>query len=294
MSFSATDAAFEGFRLARRAPLAILWWALAYLVMGAAVFAVAGASLVNMMATAEQLNQAADPTPEQLIPLFQNYAAVMAWVLPLGLVFSAVLSAAVARGVLHPSQKAFGYLRLGGDELRVLVVTIVLGVLFGLLGALLATAVGAIAGLAGSLGQPALSLVVALAIIIALAIFVWLAIRLSLAAPMTVAERRIAIFDSFSATRGRFWSLLGMAVIALVMSIIVSLLGGLILQAVSLMTGGFSGPAELAGQEGLTAALREMWPAIAVWAVGNSILSALQLGIMYAPFAAAYRGIKEG
>ena len=34
MSFSATDAAFEGFRVVRRAPLSLVFWVLVYLVGG--------------------------------------------------------------------------------------------------------------------------------------------------------------------------------------------------------------------------------------------------------------------
>ena len=41
MSFNATESAFEGFRLARRAPMALLAWAAAYIVFFAVFFAVA-------------------------------------------------------------------------------------------------------------------------------------------------------------------------------------------------------------------------------------------------------------
>jgi hypothetical protein len=291
MSFSATDAAFEGFRLARRSPMTLVWWSLAYLVMMGAMFAVAGAGILNMMTMAERLESAGgEPTFQELLPFIQTYAALMGWILPLALVFGAVLNAAVARAVLHPEQKAFGYLRLGGDELRVLAVTIVLGVVFGLLGGLMAAAIGAAAGFATAGDQPALWLAVVLGVIVALVVFLWLGIRLSLAVPITVAERRIAIFDSFGVTKGKFWSLFGMSVIAVIMVIIVSLLGGLIIDAVGLVTGGLGGLEQLDAQN-FNAVLRDMWPALAVFIIGNAIMSALQLGILYAPYAAAYRGI---
>ena len=52
MRFSATEAAFEGFRVVRRHPLALVFWVLFYVATMAIGFALIGADLVNLLAAA--------------------------------------------------------------------------------------------------------------------------------------------------------------------------------------------------------------------------------------------------
>ena len=122
---------------------------------------------------------------------------------------------------------------------------------------------------------------------------IWLAVRLSLAVPMTLDQGRIVIFESFKATRGRFWPLLGMSVIVFIMTMVVSLLGSIVAMPITLMTGGLN---SLAAFDGASAAemLQQSWVAIISWSVINAILSALQLAVLYAPFSAAWQGLRDG
>lgn len=293
MAFSATDAAFEGFRVVRRHPMALIFWALFYMALMAAVLFLAGGSLIGLVNAAESLEPSGTPTPETLMPLVSSYLAILAVILPVSLIASAMIYAAVSRAVLRPTESAFGYLRLGMDEVRVLVVSIVLAIVFMVLSVVVFGIVGAVIGMTVAADQPALWLLVVLAVCAAIALFIWLAIRLSLAIPITMAERRIAIFDSFAVTKGRFWSLLGMALLAFVMSIVVSILGSLVGMPIQLATGGLSGLSNLEG-ESLQVILQSAWPAIAAYIVVNAIMSALQVAVIYAPFSAAYRDIKGG
>ncbi|RZJ00434.1 MAG: hypothetical protein EON90_07330 [Brevundimonas sp.] len=302
MAFSATDAAFEGFRLVRRNPLALVAWTLLYAVLTlTALF-----SLSNMIgpleawsAQAEALEGVEAPSMDQLMALatgFGGIMAQMAWLFPVSLVVGAMLAAAVARGVLKPSGDKFGYLRLGMDELRVLVVTFVLSLVMGFgavlgfvaLGVLIAVAkagggggAAAIAGVLGCLGL--------------IALFIWLAVRLSLAVPITVAEKRFAFFDSFGVTKGRFWPLLGMAVIAVVMVLLVELLSSMVSMPLGILSG-HQGWSMGGGQdpEVVRAALNVSNPWVIAHAVVEAIVAALTVGILYAPFAAAYRDITGG
>lgn len=293
MAFSATDAAFEGFRVVRRHPMALIFWALFYMALMAAVLFLAGGSLIGLVNAAESLDPSGTPTPETLMPLVSSYLAILAVILPVSLIASAMIYAAVSRAVLRPTESAFGYLRLGMDEVRVLVVSIVLAIVFMVLSVVVFGIVGAVIGMTVAADQPALWLLVVLAVCAAIALFIWLAIRLSLAIPITMAERRIAIFDSFAVTKGRFWSLLGMALLAFVMSIVVSILGSLVGMPIQLATGGLSGLSNLEGQS-LQVILQSAWPAIAAYIVVNAIMSALQVAVIYAPFSAAYRDINGG
>jgi hypothetical protein len=293
MAFSATDAAFEGFRVVRRQPMALVFWALFYLVVMVAALAMVGGSVIGLMGAAETLEQSGATSFEDVMPVLSGYMAIFAVILPVSLIASAMIYAAVARAVLRPSESAFGYLRLGMDEVRVLVVSIVLTILFIVLSFVVFGIVGMVAGMSAAADMPALWLVVVLLVCAAIALFVWLAVRFSLAIPITMAERRIAIFDSFAVTKGRFWPLLGMALLAFVMSIVVSLLGSLVAMPIQLATGGVNGLAGLEG-EGIPTILQAAWPAIAAWVVINAVISALQVAVVYAPFSAAYRDIKGG
>lgn len=293
MAFSATEAAFEGFRVVRRQPFALVFWALLYMVFFGVAFALVGGSIVSLMASATSLQAAgAEPSWAELEPLMQIYMTMIAVLLPLGLLVSAVLTSAISRAVLRPGESGFGYLRLGGDELRVLAVTIILFIVMFLVMALF----GIVIGVAGSLmsGSSAAVPVIILLCLAALCAYAWIMVRLSLAVPITIAERRIAVFDSFRVTKGHFWGLLGMALLAFVMSIVVSILGSIVVTPIQMLAGG--GFAALGDMEGANVMemLRAAWPAILIGVVLQAILSALQLAVIYAPFSAAYRDIKGG
>jgi len=293
MTFSATDAAFEGFRLTRRAPVAVGLWAVIYVVMMVAAIGVLGPSLAALMAETSRIEGMTSPQVEDLQGVGAIYATMAGTILPLSLVVTAVLAAAVARAVLRPAESAFGYLRLGMDELRVLGVTIVLFLVFAVAWTLPFLLAGVIGGIATATGQGALWLVAVLVGLAGAAGVVWLLVRLSLAVPLVMAERRFAPFAAFALTKGRFWPLLGMAVIAIVMAMIVGLLGSIVVMPVTLMTGGLE---RLASFEGASMAelIQGAAPALIAYGVINGILSALQLAIMYAPFSVAYRDIKAG
>jgi len=291
MGFSATEAAFEGFRVVRRKPMAVIFWALFYMLIMVAALALIGGSLIGLMGMAEELEATSPTSPEAFMPILASYMAILAVVLPVSLLASAMIYAAVARAVLRPAESAFGYLRLGMDEVRVLVVSLVLFVVFVALTALLGGIVGVAIAVTAAAEAPALWLLVVLLVLAAIAVCIWLAVRLSLAIPITMAERRIAIFDSFALTKGRFWPLLGMALLAGVMSIVVSLLGSLVGMPIQLATGGLEGLAGLEG-ESLPVIIQAAWPAITAWIVLNAVMSALQVAVVYAPFSAAYRDIK--
>ncbi|WP_332658948.1 hypothetical protein [Brevundimonas sp.] len=302
MAFSATDAAFEGFRLVRRNPLALVAWTLLYAVLTlTALFSLSTmvGSLETWTAQVEAMESVDQPSLEQVMALMSGFGAIMAqvaWLLPVSLVVGAMLGAAVARGVLNPSRDRFGYLRLGMDEVRVLVVTFVLGLIMGLACFVAFLAWGLLIGAAkagGGGGAAAIAGVVGfLAIVCG---FVWLSVRLSLAVPITVAEKRFAFFDSFNLTKGRFWPLLGMAILALVMVLVVQLLSSIVTLPLGLISGLESWSMGVdQDSEAVRAALDVTNPWVIAHAVVEAIVSALTVGILYAPFAAAYQDITGG
>lgn len=301
MAFSATDAAFEGFRLVRRNPLALVAWTLLYAVLTlTALF-----SLSTMVGQLEawsmqaEAMESVEPSFDQVWALMAGFGAIMArvaWLLPISLVVGAMLAAAVARGVLNPSRDRFGYLRLGMDEVRVLAVTFVLGLVMTLVAVVAILTVGVLIAAAKAAGGDGPALIAGLLGFLAgTCFFIWLCVRLSLAVPITVAERRFAFFDSFNLTKGRFWPLLGMAVLAIVMVMLVQLLSSIVSLPLGIISGleswSFNSDQD---PEAVRAALDVGNPWVITHAVVEAIVSALTVGILYAPFAAAYRQITGG
>lgn len=299
MSFSATDAALEGFRLARRNPMAILLWIVVCAVSSIGQMFAAGGMMQSMVSMTEMMEgmQASPPTTlEGWTPFLNAYGEMMsgaAWMLPVSLVITSVLTAAVARAVLRPQEKAFGYLRLGMDEVRVFIVTLVISILAAVfcsvvfVGALVAgvIAIRAMGGWGG--------LVLAATTLGAIAFIVWLLVRWSLAVPITVAEKRFAIFDSFAVTKGRFWPLLGMGLIALVMAILVMILCSFVSMPLGMMLGmDMWGSMDGPSAEHLMKMFDVTNPLVIASAVVDAVATVLMLGVIHAPFSAAYKGIK--
>ncbi|WP_339928993.1 hypothetical protein [uncultured Brevundimonas sp.] len=299
MSFSATEATFEGFRLVRRNPLALVAWALLYAVVSvASLFAVSRAMgpLARVTEMAEAMEGVTSPPQADVAALLQALGEVflnMGWLFPLSIVVGAMLAAAVARGVLTPKAGGFGYLKLGMDEVRVIVVSLVLSLLSMVLLLVLIFAVGIAVGIAQASGG---GIAVLAAVVVGLAgaaLLIWLAVRLCLAVPITVAEKRIAIFDSFAVTKGRFWPLLGMIILTAVMVIIIGVLSSIITMPLGMMSG--LEPWSLGSGASDMAAMQARFDLSNPWVIASAfveaVVYALTVGVLYAPFAAAYRDI---
>lgn len=292
MTFPATDCAFEGFRLTRRAPVAVLSWAAAYAVFIGLMFLLVGPHFVTVLSviTEMQAQGQTEPSPEDVERLAQAYGVIIGWAMPLGLLFSAVISTAIARSVIRPEDSKFGYLRVGKDELRVLGASLLVSLIMFVVtfaGFMIVTV-----ATAGAMALPALWLVVVLLLLASIGLLIWLSVRLSLVVPSTFAEGRIMLKPAFAMTGKKvFWPLLGMAIIAGIMAMLVGLLGSAVAAPLSLMVGGSE---QLVAMQGASvpSLLSALGPMLAVSLVVQAVLSAAQIVIMYAPFSAAYLQLK--
>lgn len=292
MTFSATDCAFEGFRLTRRAPVAVLTWAAVYVVFFGLLFLLVGSHFVTVLSviTQMQVQGQTEPPAEDMERLFQAYLAIVAWGAPLWLLFSAVISTAIARSVIRPEDRKFGYLRVGKDELRVLGASLIVALIMFAVTMAGFTVISLVA--AGAVAVPALWLAVVLLSLAMVALLAWVSVRLSLVVPSTFAEGRIVVKPAFAMTGKKvFWPLLGIAVIAWVMAMLVGLLGSAVAAPLSLMVGGAERMIEMEGAS-VPSLLGALGPMLAVSLVVNAVMTAAQVVIMYAPFSVAYLHLK--
>lgn len=283
MKFGPTDAVFEGFRITRQKPVLLLWLGLVYAVISAITVALAYQSFVELMGFVATIQAGQEPDEALAMQLLGAYGRVIAVALPLSLVASAIIWPAIVRSVLTPEDSRFGYLRLGRDELNTFVVVLALSLVW--VAALVLA--GAIVGLAALAGV-AFAVLTGLLVFFGLVAFaLWFGVKFSLAVPITVAEKRIAIMDSFRMTKGHFWPLLGMALLAGILSFGVNLLVNIIAMPFAAISGGGFGL--LTGQ-GVTALT-------IIGFIGTVVLSLLmasaQALILYAPFVSAYRMLKQ-
>ncbi|WP_312137035.1 hypothetical protein [Brevundimonas sp.] len=283
MKFGPTDAVFEGFRITRQKPVLLLWLGLVYAVISAITVALAYQSFVELMGFVATIQAGQEPDEALAMQLLGAYGRVIAVALPLSLVASAIIWPAIVRSVLTPEDSRFGYLRLGRDELNTFVVVLALSLVW--VAALVLA--GAIVGLAALAGV-AFAVLTGLLVFFGLVAFaLWFGVKFSLAVPITVAEKRIAIMDSFRMTKGHFWPLLGMAFLAGILSFGVNLLVNIIAMPFAAISGGGFGL--LTGQ-GVTALT-------IIGFIGTVVLSLLmasaQALILYAPFVSVYRMLKQ-
>ncbi|WP_312812919.1 hypothetical protein [Brevundimonas sp.] len=283
MKFGPTDAVFEGFRITRQKPVLLLWLGLVYAVISAITVALAYQSFVELMGFVATIQAGQEPDEALAMQLLGAYGRVIAVALPLSLVASAIIWPAIVRSVLTPEDSRFGYLRLGRDELNTFVVVLALSLVW--VAALVLA--GAIVGLAALAGV-AFAVLTGLLVFFGLVAFaLWFGVKFSLAVPITVAEKRIAIMDSFRMTKGHFWPLLGMAFLAGILSFGVNLLVNIIAMPFAAISGGGFGL--LTGQ-GVTALT-------IIGFIGTVVLSLLmasaQALILYTPFVSVYRMLKQ-
>lgn len=268
--------------------MAILLWAAFYLVLLGVTAILFGSAFVEFFQAAEALERAgAEPTWQDFAPLLGFYAVLI----PGSIIVGSVIYGAVNRAVLRPAESAFGYLRFGADELRIIAVSILLCLLFVALVIGLGLVVGIVAGVLSAVAGDVAAWITIPAVIAMYGAMIWAAVRFSLAIPITVAERRIAVFDSWRMTRGNFWSLFGMMLLSAVMAMVVYFLFAIVAAPIFYFAlGGFGNLQALDGMAPMEI-MTTMAPFAIAALVFYAVVSAIMAAIMYAPYASAYLGL---
>ncbi|HEY3812926.1 MAG TPA: hypothetical protein VGL66_06850 [Caulobacteraceae bacterium] len=300
---SVTTCATEGFSVIRRRPWAFAGWILFWLILGMGPFLIALAGLapklIDFVGSVRSAHDAHDPVAVQR--LLEDEFGVLTVLAPWGLwlmVISTVLFTAVLRAVLEPEKSAFAYLRLGMDEVRLFFLRIVYGVLAA---AFMAAIVGAgvVLFIATDryIGHPWEGWIDVLVIVLGLCLLIWVLFRLSLSFPMTFADKRLRIFESWSLTRGHFWGVVGVWALSVLLVVAVAIgfmfVRQFVFLVIGLSTGAFDqlGALETMGDDlrkGLSTIIAAFGPAFIGLFVIQAIADALTRVVFIAPFARAY------
>ncbi len=227
------DAAMAGVRLTTKKPLTVLAWgalSVAYIALLVALF---GAGIVNAISNVAK-SGSASPAPEMILAMIGSLFGFIGLLFLGMVVIGTVVIAAALRAELEPEKSAFGYLRLGGQEMWVLGANVVLFIVFAAVGfvlgiplAIVTAALGLSAAAGGGFPQnpggmvQAMSGMIGIRLLGQLAIqvvVVWLWCRLGPGVVMTFKERQFRLFESWNLTKGHAWRIfLSMLLVWLIM-----------------------------------------------------------------------------
>lgn len=288
-AFKASDAALEGFRITQENPWAFARWvfvSFAVSVLGAFVTVSMPAEVRDALAT---INAEETPTLKTLMDALLALAPILVF----GLAVQCMMAAAVYRLILRHDDARFGYLRLGADEIRLMLLTVIYVLLFILFMVLITLGAALVMAVVSFLGQSVAIFVGAVAEFFLTGLLVFVAVRMSLAPVATFAEKRLAIFESWSLTRGHFWRLFGSYVLALACVVVLGFLALVIFTAIAgaflLASGRPMADLAVVFQPDESSIRAYFTPALVAYMFVGSVFSALYYAVIAAPGAVAYQ-----
>jgi hypothetical protein len=307
VEFNISEAALSGLNLFRRKPVVYGWWLVFNLLFIAAAL---GLIYLLFAGWVQQLVSIAttkgEPTPAMVLSIFPRIGLAILVLLPAGLVFNAIRQGAATRAILNPDDDRFGYLRLGGDEMRLVLVNLVLflirlaiGMVFGII--LGIVMMGAGLSMARNGGDNVSALIAAQVIrqILTLplyAVTAFLFVKFSFAYPMTVEMKKVEIFGSWTMTNHRFWPMLMSFALAFLIWIGFAIVAGIVGFLAMLGAGGaviatLGSTLQSNPQEAVRQILTFMPALIAAIAVLSALFTPVATALFYCPGPTIYKAI---
>jgi hypothetical protein len=301
--FSFGEALSAGLRIIARHPLAVpVWTGLYLLLVGLPTIAILAHTLPAAIANYQQIAQhAGRPDPARMMALRSQTFGWQPVLWLLQVIAHTLIMAAVFRSVLEPREGRWAFLRLGMRELWlgltyvVLLVATFIMVFLLVLPLVIASAI--MAGVAHDSGGSAAggAVLVALFGFVGLGVIVWVLLRLCLALPMTFAERRFMLYESWDLTRGHAFK---MFLVYLVLAIgvvlfelaVVAVAGVTLIPQLRAMAAGAASAATVG--DTLRAALdviHRQAPMLATLVIVVSLLAMAIQTILLAPLVEIYR-----
>jgi len=271
----------EGFRLTKEHPGVMLAWSAVYfggiLLIALVMMATLGPAFIELarkgeLASGQDLEAVADM-------LVESWPAFIVVLMMTALLMS-IVTAGVMRLVLRPAEHGFAHLKLGRTELRLTAANLLCILIYALsmvLGLVFMTGASQLGGVGG-----------VIAFVAVMAFGCWIGVRLSLLLPTVFETGRISFAEAWSNTRGHFWQLFGMIVMAVIFYVIVWILFSIISFAIVELSGGEAAMRDISALGPVTAI------AAVITLVMQLLLQVLQIVMIYAPFAVAYRDLVKG
>lgn len=303
--FSAASAALSGWALIGRQPLSVAAWS-GVILLG--LFLPAALLCLPAIDPFVEMIRAAPRTPDpqsdemmaRIVALQSRLSLINIGMMAVQVVAPAIVMAGAFRVVLRPDERRGFFLRVGAAEGWMMLVSLVLsfganiaaiaamlpGVLLGLVGFLVMaiggdTEAGAVVGV----------VVGVLGVIVGEIALLWALLRLSMALPMTFAERRFMLFESWALTKGQSLRLLGMLLLLGLTLVIVQIVVGVVVIGVVALVG--PGLAKtLPAARSAADVLRQIWPILAAAVPLAAILQTVVLVVCATPLASVYRSLK--
>lgn len=294
-TISVGGAAGEGFSVIRRHPGAVAIWAL--LVVGLLAFRIAVSVPIYVTLFARMAHGAvgggASPDITALLPQLQQ-AQALGFLLSLASLFvNTVVICAVYRAVLRPEQNQFGYLRVGSAELFLCVFTIgaiIAFVIAAIVVAIPLALIGAIVAHGSPGGGAVFGAMAAIAVLVGAT---YLILRISLIGPMMVDDGQFHLGEAWALTRGKVGSLFLIALLLVIMILTAEIvLVGIGAGLVGAMALGI-GQVQTLAQQSPAALLSRFAPVLLVEGVGWIVLIAVVMPVFAAPWARAYRDLRQ-
>jgi len=261
------DGVLSGFRLVARRPLAALSWAL--------VFIVGGTILAGFQVAAWQGFAAGRSLSDVAVPL--GFGGLV-----LDVLTTTVASAAVLRATIRPDDRRAAWPRLGGGELRLLVLVAPVTVM----SIVIAAPIGIF--LLARVLEPG-PLATSLALHLAAVMLTAAGARLALAAPATLADGRLRLARALGPSRKLHVRLATLFVAALLLSMAVEWAGSWARDAL-----GLAQPPVLRASS-LAAALNTAFGPVAMASrVFGGLVHALAFAVQVGPIGYAFHRLTEG
>ena len=155
MAFSATESAFQGFRIIRREPWSIVAWGVFGLIFSLISVVVFVPVLGPVMTGFAGAGAASAAAPN--MALLARLGMVYLIALPFVLMLVSVLTCAVYRTVLRPEERGLGRLKLGADEFRMALLFLALALIYFVGLVVLVLVVALIVGVTAAAVTPTIS-----------------------------------------------------------------------------------------------------------------------------------------
>ncbi|WP_339740482.1 hypothetical protein [uncultured Maricaulis sp.] len=249
-AFDIGDGIFFFFKRFGENPLGVIWIAVCQALLVAALGALAITllgpfylGLFDLVAQEAGGTLSESQMEREVLTLLGPFLASMPLIALLGIVSTLMFQAAWLRFLTRGEIAAVIPFRLGGDELRLLGVNllyIVVGIAAYLgiamaAGLVALVAAGVFAGSDGSMaGGMATGLIVFLGVLTISIIVIVFCIRLASAPALTMVDRRIRFFESWTASKGVFWHMALSYLVVIGLILVLSTILGTVIQLVFL------------------------------------------------------------